>query len=638
MVDKDKLLNILKKYWGYSDFRLDQEKIIRTILANQDLLALLPTGGGKSLCYQIPTLYKNKPCLVVSPLIALMQDQVNDLLSRNIPAIYLSGNILYEEFTQFKTAALQMKYLFIFISPERLQSKMFYDFFQKMDWGLFAIDEAHCISLFGQDFRPSYLELKLLKNTFPNTPVLAVTASATNKVQQEIISFLKLQNHTIVQSSFLRPNLSFSCFDVAIKLNKIFDIMKVVKGTGIIYCSTQAACEFVAYQLVQNGFNADYYHAGLNKDSREKKLINWLQDKITTMVCTNAFGMGINKLAVRYVIHYHLPLSLENYYQEAGRAGRDGKKAYAVLLYSNNDVKEITEKKINMFPSPTTMQQYYQKLWDWSQTLNCNEFSLQEYYHLHKKERLAVKETLNQLLLHKVLCCDYNNKEFKLSKIKIIISPQEYLKLLETENNYKLLLQTLPKQYPNIFIAQTHISFQTLSSILNIPNEQLKNQCYQCHQDNIIEFIEGNEEVLYHWQKPFVNAKKWSFDMTTYNQRKSTVEAQIAAMLNYLSLNEDCRVKFILNYFNQKNISLCGKCDLCLAQKNKLQRQYYVDQCLNQLKTIKSEDRTVNNMLNNFTTLEKKYIEDVLKILIENNDIEIDNFGFIKLLNKKLFR
>ena len=324
----------IKKYWGYDAFRSLQEDIISSVLDGKDTLALMPTGGGKSICFQVPAMMKEGLCLVISPLIALMKDQVESLKKKNIPALSIYSGMSFFEVKRTLENAVHGNFKFLYVSPERLETNLFLEYLPGMHINLIAVDEAHCVSQWGYDFRPPYLRIAVLREHLPDTLILALTASATKEVQDDICDKLAFKNdHKRFQKSFERPNLSYSVFNVAAKQNKLLEICKNVKGSGIVYCKSRKRTKEVAELLAMNGIVSDFYHAGLTNAVRTAKQESWIKNETRIIACTNAFGMGIDKSDVRTVVHYDVPDALENYYQEAGRAGRDEKKAYAVLLF-----------------------------------------------------------------------------------------------------------------------------------------------------------------------------------------------------------------------------------------------------------------------------------------------------------------
>ncbi|HQU57220.1 MAG TPA: ATP-dependent DNA helicase RecQ, partial [Chitinophagaceae bacterium] len=357
-----KIHSILKQYWGFDQFRPLQEDIIQAVLQNKDTLALMPTGGGKSICYQIPAMAKPGVCLVISPLIALMKDQVNNLNKKSITAFAVYSGMTRKEVMQTFRVVSESNCKFLFVSPERLETDLFREYLPGFGINLIAVDEAHCISQWGYDFRPPYLRIAALREELPTVPILALTASATPEVQKDICEKLNFNNATIFRQSFARPNLSYSCRKVDAKINKLIEILQKVKGSSIVYCKSRKRCKEICELLRLQNISADYYHAGLSQTERNKRQDEWLQNTTRVIVCTNAFGMGIDKANVRTVIHADVTDCLENYYQEAGRAGRDGQKAYAVLLYDDNDVHNLDEWVKIRFPDLDDIKNVYQSI------------------------------------------------------------------------------------------------------------------------------------------------------------------------------------------------------------------------------------------------------------------------------------
>jgi ATP-dependent DNA helicase RecQ len=353
---------ILKEYWGYEAFRPLQEDIIRSVLSGKDTLAILPTGGGKSICFQVPAMAMEGICIVVSPLIALMKDQVENLKKRNIPALLIHSGMKRADVVQTLKNATHDYFKFIYVSPERLETSLFQEYLPALNVNLIAIDEAHCISQWGYDFRPSYLRIAALRKELPGVPVLALTASATPEVQLDICAKLDFAGPVIFRQSFERKNLSYSVFPAESKLARLVEIIKKVPGTGIVYCKSRKRTSEIMNLLQLQGVSASNYHAGLSTDERNQRQKDWISNKVRVMACTNAFGMGIDKPDVRFVLHADPPDCVENYYQEAGRAGRDGKKAYAVLLYDENDIHELEQLASVRFPSMDRIRAVYHAL------------------------------------------------------------------------------------------------------------------------------------------------------------------------------------------------------------------------------------------------------------------------------------
>jgi ATP-dependent DNA helicase RecQ len=354
--------SILKEHWGFTSFRPLQEDIINTVLSGNDCLALLPTGGGKSICFQVPAMAKEGLCLVITPLIALMKDQVENLRRKGITAFSIYSGMTRKEAIATLQIAGNSNCKFLYVSPERLQTRMFKEYLPSLGISLIAVDEAHCISQWGYDFRPSYLHIATLREELQGVPVLALTASATRQVQQDICEKLLFAKERVFRQSFERPNLSYSVFNVSSKVNRLQDVLTNVPGTGIVYCRSRKKTKEISDLLRMKGLSSDFYHAGLSQDQRSEKQEAWLKGKTRFIVCTNAFGMGIDKPDVRVVVHMDVPDSLENYYQEAGRAGRDGKKSYAVLLATKKELNALDDTIEKKFAGLAEIRLIYKAL------------------------------------------------------------------------------------------------------------------------------------------------------------------------------------------------------------------------------------------------------------------------------------
>ncbi|MFL5811647.1 MAG: RecQ family ATP-dependent DNA helicase, partial [Flavisolibacter sp.] len=353
---------ILSRFWGYDSFRPLQEDIIQSILAGKDTLAILPTGGGKSICFQVPAMMMEGICIVISPLIALMKDQVENLRKRDIPALLIHSGMKRADVIQTLKNASHDYFKFLYVSPERLETNLFKEYLPGLNISLVAVDEAHCISQWGYDFRPSYLRIADFKKELPGVPILALTASATPEVQTDICEKLEFKSPVIFRQSFEHKNLSYSVFKVDSKLARLVEIIKKVPGTAIVYCKSRKRTNEIMELLKMHGISSNNYHAGLKQEERNQRQKDWIENKVKLVVCTNAFGMGIDKPDVRLVVHMDMPDCLENYYQEAGRAGRDGKKSYAVLLYGEKDIDELSMSHIIRFPPPEKIKEVYNAL------------------------------------------------------------------------------------------------------------------------------------------------------------------------------------------------------------------------------------------------------------------------------------
>ena len=427
------LHQLLKQYWGYQSFRPLQEDIMNTILQGKDCLALLPTGGGKSLCFQVPTLAMDGLCLVVSPLIALMKDQVENLRRKNITAFSIHSGMNRAEVMQTLQVAGNSNCKFLYVSPERLETNLFKEYLPSLGVRLIAVDEAHCISQWGYDFRPSYLKIASLRDELPGIPILALTASATTDVHDDICEKLLFTKNKIFRQSFERPNLSYSTFDASSKTNKIVEILSKVGGTGIVYCRSRRRTKEISDLLRMNGIAAECYHAGLKQDERNARQEEWLTNKVRVIVCTNAFGMGIDKPDVRIVIHADAPDCLENYYQEAGRAGRDGKKSYAVLLYAQRDLDDLVASVKTRFPPVPEIRKIYQSLMNYLQIPagsgegSYYDFQLTEFKQHFNHDTFKVTSVLKTLEQEELLT--FNEQVFVPSKLQVIAGGNKFMHL-----------------------------------------------------------------------------------------------------------------------------------------------------------------------------------------------------------------
>jgi ATP-dependent DNA helicase RecQ len=562
---------ILKKYWGYSTFRGEQEKIINAVLRSKDTLALLPTGGGKSICFQVPALMMDGLCLVVSPLIALMKDQVENLGKRDIPALIIHSGMSYYEVKQSLQNAASGNYKFLYLSPERLQTKLFQEFLPVMNISLIAVDEAHCISQWGYDFRPAYLKIAELRDELPGIPVLALTASATPKVQEDIIEKLRLKDPNVVRQSFERPNLSYSCFSVDSKINKVIEILKNVAGSSLVYCRNRRQTQNVAQLLRLQNFSADHYHAGLTPEERNRKQEEWISNKTRVIVCTNAFGMGIDKPDVRTVIHYDLPDCMENYYQEAGRAGRDGNKAYAVAVYQSQDIAELKLLPELRFPPIAGIKKVYQSVADYLNIpvglgeSNYYDFDLLDFSKNFGYDVHLVMNVLKVLEMEGHLA--FNENIFLPSQVNFN-APKELLEDFENGHpELEPLIKCLLRTYEGIYDNRVSVNEKLLSKLTGLTIERIKEQLKQLQAFGIIEYLPQKETPQVYFMLNRAPAQYLHIDNERYLSRKKQYEERVQAMVGYLE-SRHCRSGYIASYFGEKTANDCGVCDNCLDKRS----------------------------------------------------------------------
>jgi ATP-dependent DNA helicase RecQ len=566
--------SILNQYWGFSTFRPLQEDIIQSVLVGNDTLALLPTGGGKSICYQVPAMAKEGLCLVISPLIALMKDQVENLRKKGITAFAIYSGMKRHEVIQTLKTAANSNCKFLYVSPERLETNLFKEYLPALHINLVAVDEAHCISQWGYDFRPAYLRIAALREELPGIPVLALTASATPEVQKDVCVKLLFENEQVFRQSFNRPNLSYSVFKTSAKINKLVEIVSKVKGSSIVYCKSRRSAQQTAVMLGTYNVGADFYHAGLSPEERNNKQEAWMKNQVRTIVCTNAFGMGIDKPDVRTVVHTDMPDCLENYYQEAGRAGRDGKKAYAVLLYAEEDIEALREQVTIRFPTVEVIRSVYQAV--------CNYLQLPEgtaegeYYDFNladfvNKFQLPANQVIHALkVLEQEGYLGFNEQVFIPAKLQFICS-KERLYQFEKENPLlEPLMKLLLRSYEGIFDRQAAINEMQLAKWLKKEGADVKKELEQLNYYAIVEYVPQKDTPQLWLLQPRVKAATLLINEIAYEKRKQLYIKRAEAFIQYAADNKGCRSVQIGGYFGDHSLQSCGICDNCLENKKQL--------------------------------------------------------------------
>lgn len=565
--------DILKKHWNYDSFRPQQLAVIESILAGKDTLALLPTGAGKSICFQVPTIFQRGICIVISPLIALMQDQVKDLVSKNLKAVLLGSQLsAQEESIVFKEIEAK-KYQFIYCSPEKLAQKHFQTLLSGLTIQLFAIDEAHCISQWGYDFRPSYRKLDFIKKTFPTIPILAMTASAIPLVQKDMLVQLGLQDANLITDQFLRPNLSYQVKKETVKLFVLKNLLKDVDGSVIIYCNTRNNVAQLTSMLSSYGFNVSGYHAGMELYERKKVHEDWMQDKTQVIVSTSAFGMGINKTNVRAVIHFDIPGSIEQYYQEAGRAGRDGLAAKAILLYQQNDLdywNQLQEKKIPPIP---VIKNVFQDLADFIQLpVGMGEqqqflFDFELFCLQFKWDKIIARNALQWIEQEGHV--KFSPSSFKPTLVQVI---ENRISIQLFEKQYPetgFVLQTLLRTYGGILDSPQYINEGILAKLLQRDIEFVQTQLNQLQQYGMISLEQKANQPIVQFKWNRASAEFMTLNLDEYQARKLAFEDRIQAMRDYLGNRlVTCRSVFLAKYFGEKAPQSCGICDLCITNKH----------------------------------------------------------------------
>jgi len=630
-----KVHDILHQYWGYSSFRPMQEEIITSVLEGRDTLALLPTGGGKSICYQVPALAKEGLCIVVSPLIALMKDQVEALHRKDIRAAAIYTGMPFPQVKDILQMAVNDKLKFLYVSPERLETNLFLEYLPGMNIQLIAVDEAHCISQWGYDFRPSYLKIAAFRKELPGVPVLAVTASATPLVQDDICKQLQFRKHHIYKGSFLRPNVSFSVFEVESRINKVVQVLQNVQGCAIVYCKSRKRTQEVAQLLQLQQITADYYHAGLSNDERSKRQEAWLRNETRVMVCTNAFGMGIDKPDVRVVIHHDMPDCLENYYQEAGRAGRDGQKAYAVLLYDAKDITELNGLSAIRFPSVEDVKQIYRCLVNYLQLPSGSgegqwmEFDLKDFiktFQLNSHTAIYALKTLEQ-----EGWLSYAEQIFLPSRV-VFTSSKRTLEEFEAQHpQLEPVIKGLLRTYGGIFDMECIISEKQLVPFIKADLDFIKQSLIQLHQYGIIQYSPQKEKPQLQFLQSRVPVEQLFINPATIANRKQQFEARVQQMIRYTSDNNQCRSKTIGLYFGDEQSSDCGVCDVCLWKKgNELSPAEFTQLQQQILHAATEKGIVVKEFISRLGSKQKERVWKVIDHLVAEEKLVLSEDGLLK--------
>lgn len=566
-------VQVLQEFWGYESFRPLQEQIINSVLEGNDTLALLPTGGGKSICFQVPQLMKEGLALVISPLVALMKDQVQNLADRGIKAISIhSGMSRREVDMALNNAAYDEQVKFLYVSPERLATNLFSSYLNVLPISTIVVDEAHCISQWGYDFRPDYLQIGQIRERV-DAPVLALTATATPQVCEDIMDKLAFRDRVLFKSDFERANLNYIVRESADKMGQLLSVCRGVPGTGIVYMRNRAKCEEMAAALKAAGISADFYHAGLQSISRSERQQDWKSGKTRVMVCTNAFGMGIDKPDVRFVVHLDIPDSPEAYFQEAGRAGRDGKTAYAVLVYNQQDISRLNQMVDLSFPPLDFVEDIYQKIHIFYEIPYehgegrelkfhledfCRQFSLQR-----AKTHYAVQ------YLDRIGQISYSEDVEIPTRVKIIPDRQALYSIELPNPQMVSLLELLMRNYTGIFSYAVPVDEQSLSRSLKISVPQLRVLLYETSLEHVIKYIPCDVSTVVFLRHPRLRPGDVDLKPLYYKRLREAAQERAAQMEQYCTSTDECRSARLIRYFGQEEVRDCGVCDVCRARKGR---------------------------------------------------------------------
>ncbi len=628
---------ILKQYWGYDNFRPMQEEIIESILSGHDTLALLPTGGGKSICFQVPALMRDGVCIVISPLIALMKDQVEHLRKRKISAIAIYSGMSKREIDLHLDNCVYGNVKFLYVSPERLKTEIFIERAKRMHIGLIAVDEAHCISQWGYDFRPPYLEITDFRALFPEINIIALTATATREVKQDIQDKLSFKNNKLFQKSFARANLSYAVRKVENKEQKLLEILRSVPGTSIIYVRSRKRTQAIAQWLKKQKISSDFYHAGLKNEERSQKQEDWITDKTRVIVATNAFGMGIDKPDVRVVIHVDLPDNLEAYYQEAGRAGRDERKAYAVILYDQNDIQNLQKRIEDTHPGLDYIRQIYQYLANYyriavgSSFMASYDFDLNDFIKTYRLSSTQAFYALQRLEEHGLI--QLSESFFAPSKLHILIDHTEMYKFQVAHGRLDPLTKALQRLYGGELYANfISISENDLARQLKIPVQEIRKQLKDMAEMDVVTYYAQKDKPQLTFMTARFDANRIPISNKALEQKKGIYADKVNAVIHYTEHRHRCRTQLLLEYFDEISYDHCGVCDVCVEKKNKMSHDAFSDEQYKVLNTL-----VKSYLAGNATPLEKLVTDlkpnnkpmllDTIRIMLDYGELYYDSSG-----------
>ena len=611
-----KYLEILKQYWGHDEFRGIQTDIIQSISEGHDTLGLMPTGGGKSITFQVPTLAQEGICIVVTPLIALMKDQVANLRERGIKAAAIYSGMSLSEITITLDNCIFGGYKFLYVSPERLATDLFKAKLDKMPVCLFAVDESHCISQWGYDFRPAYTQIATVRDLKPNIPILALTATATPNVVIDIQDKLHFREPRVFKMSFERKNLAYIVHHTDDKYGVILKLLQKLNGSTIIYARSRKRTKEMAEFLTQNGISATFYHAGLNNDTKDQRQKQWQSGECRVIVATNAFGMGIDKPDVRLVLHIDLPDSIEAYFQEAGRAGRDGLNSRSIILYSNSDKAKLEKRIKDSYPEKEYILEIYEHLQYYFQMamgdgLGCiYDFNLEEFCLRFKHFPIQAHNALS--LLTQAGYIEYTEEQDNPSKLIFTVRRDELYKLKEMEKESELVLNTLLRTYTGVFTDYIHINESILATRTGLTRQQIYNELTYFSKKRIINYIPRKKTPFLIYTRERIDRSRVIIPKTVYEDRKDSYTKRINAMLDYVLDQEHCRSRQLLQYFGEHNETNCMQCDVCI-KKNKKEKTDRDLLMVEILSLVKDKPYTITSLCQQ---LEQNYnSEDLIQFL-----------------------
>lgn len=620
-------LETLQKYWNHDQFRDPQNEIIDSVLAGKDTFALLPTGGGKSICFQVPALIKPGICLVISPLVALMKDQVTNLQKRDIKAMALTGGIHSDDMIELLDNAQFGNYKFLYLSPERLQSDWILDRIKNLPINLIAIDEAHCVSQWGHDFRPAYLKIANLKTHFPKVPFLALTASATDRVREDIVAQLQLDKPAIFTKSFARDNLAYMVFEVEDKLFRIEQILRKNPEPSIVYVRNRKSCLDVSAQLNSLGFKSTYYHGGLTSKEKDTHMQAWMREDVQVIVATNAFGMGIDKANVKTVIHIQLPENLENYYQEAGRAGRNGDKAFAVLLSAPSDAMQAENQFINVLPDKKFLNELYVRLCNYFQIAYGEGIDEQFPFNLNhfcSKYDFAPLKAYNALqFLDRQGIISLSQEFSEKISMQFLIDSKEVIRYISLNPNDEEILLAILRTYPGIYDMPTPFNLQLIAKKSNHKEAEISAVLHKLTEKKIISHQSKNNDSMLTFNEIREDEKTINRVSKYLENQNQLKVSQLRSVLDYVSNKTDCKSRLLLTYFGEKESENCGICSYCISKNTKPDALLVTKNILELLKNQDLDSREIEKMSASDFGIAPTDVIFAIRMLLENEIIAL---------------